>query len=356
LHSKEKKLVCEPDDDHVMRNIDVASYYPSMILEFGFYPPRFTEKFLEVYGNIYKTRLKAKAEKDMVVSDGLKIVLNGSFGKLGSMYSKLYSPDLMLQVTLTGQLMLLMLIEEVTKEGYQVVSANTDGIELVCAKDRREELENIVFEWELETGMIMEEGEYVALYARDVNNYVAVYDDHVKAKGVYSEPTLQKNSEYPIVFNSIRTYLFDKTARIEDTIRNCTDVRQFLTARTVKGGGVWSPPVVNTPEYNKWRDDNVEAYGKSSAGDIPQDVVDANDEFRQKQMKDFGVYLGKIVRWYYSTSGNSIHYQTNGNKVPKSDGARPMMELSDKIPDDLDYEKYIQLAIGHLEDLGVKYE
>ncbi len=250
-----------------------------------------------------------KHSKAKTYNEGGKITINGSFGKLGSMYSKLYAPDLMLQVTLTGQLMLLMLIEEVNHAGYEVVSSNTDGIELICAEDRVEELESLVFEWELQTGMVMDHGEYKALYARDVNNYVAVYDGEVKAKGVYSEATLQKNSEYPIVFKAIRRYLFDKEVLLEDTIRDCEDVRQFLTARTVKGGGVWNEK-----------------------------------------------YLGKVVRWYYSIKGNSIHYKTNGNKVPKSDGAHPMMDLTPSIPADLDYDKYIELAIGHLADLGISYE
>jgi hypothetical protein len=362
LHSKEKKLVCEPTGENVMRNIDVASYYPSMILEFGFYPPRFTEKFLDVYGSIYKTRLKAKKEKNMVVSDGLKIVLNGSFGKLGSMYSKLYAPDLMLQVTLTGQLMLLMLIEELTEKGFTVVSSNTDGIELPVATDRLDELEAIVFDWELKTGMDMEHGQYKALYARDVNNYVAVYDGYAKAKGVYAEPTLSKNSEYPIVFKAIRDYLLNGTPMM-DTLTACKDVRQFLTARTVKGGGVWSKPIVNTPEFIQWNKNNQEAYGYQG-GDIPKDVVEANDKFRQQQMKEEGIYLGKVVRWYYAINGMSIHYKTNGNKVPKSDFAMPYMDLGVArnpdgmyaVPDDLNYEHYRILAEKHLEELGVTNE
>lgn len=61
-----------------------------------------------------------------------KIVLNGTFGKLGSKYSFLYSPNLMIQVTITGQLALLMLIEALEAAGISVVSANTDGIVSRC--------------------------------------------------------------------------------------------------------------------------------------------------------------------------------------------------------------------------------
>ncbi len=145
------------------------------------------------------------------IQSGLKIVNNGSFGKLGSMYSKLYAPDLMLQVTLTGQLMLLMLIEELEEAGISVKSSNTDGVEILCPKSKEALLETIVFDWELNTGMVMEHGHYKALYARDVNNYVAVYDGYTKTKGVYSKPSLMKNSEYPIVFEAIREYLLNGT-------------------------------------------------------------------------------------------------------------------------------------------------
>ena len=312
LHSKEKSLAVTPENGEVMRNIDVASYYPSMILEFGFYPKRLTDKFLSVYDKIYRTRLKAKAEKNMVVSDGLKIVLNGSFGKFGSMYSKLYAPDLMLQVTITGQLMLLMLIEQVEALGLGVVSSNTDGIELVCPEDRVDELEALVFDWELTTGMVMEHGEYKALYARDVNNYVAVYNGYVKSKGVFAEPTLSKDSEYPIVFEAVREYLLNKVP-VEETINACKDINQFATSRVVKYGGWW----------------------------------------RQK-------YIGKIVRFVYIEEGGPITYTSpktgKDNKVAKSDGCFPVMDLPDKLVHGLDFKRYIDIAIKTLGTLGVEYE
>jgi len=53
----------------------------------------------------------------------LKTLLNGSFGKLGSRYSIFYAPTEMLQVTITGQLALLMLIEMMELCGIPVVSA-----------------------------------------------------------------------------------------------------------------------------------------------------------------------------------------------------------------------------------------
>lgn len=393
LHSQEKSLVVEPNEDELLRNIDVTSYYPSMILEFGFYPKRLTPRFLTVYKKIYDTRndpdvgaksMQKQLAKEIfdegkfdddpsyrevkieefnrakAVNEGLKIVLNGSFGKLGSMYSKLYAPDLMLQVTITGQMMLLMLIEELESKGFSVKSSNTDGMEIICPKDRQAELEVIVFDWELRTGMQMEHGTYKGLYARDVNNYVAVYDGYTKAKGVYAEPTLSKNSEYPIVFTAIRKYLLDGTP-MEDTINDCSDITQFITARAVKGGGEWydGSKVKNSTEYEEYIADALRYYGGFGSGRGRKDtkLENRNIAHRDKQREALSPqYLGKQVRWYYSKEGHTIHYKSNHNKVPKSDGAKPMMDIPNSFPADLDYTRYMDLAKGHLKDLGVDYE
>jgi len=314
LHSQEKKMVSLSDENYIMRNADVASYYPSMIIEFGYSPKQFGEHFSEIYEGFYWSRnhpvTGSKVRGDKVSSDSTKLTLNGIFGKLGSKWSKLYAPDLMLQVTLSGQLLLLMLIEQLELKGFEVKSSNTDGIEYLCERSRQAEAEAIIYDWELDTGMVMEHGAYAGLYARDVNNYVAVYDKYAKAKGAYTEASIKKNAEYIIVFEAIKKYLLNNIP-LEDTINKCDDIREFIICRNADGGGVW----------------------------------------REE-------YLGKVVRWYYSTDGDPITYKKNGNKVAKSDGAKPIMDLpvNNEIPRDLDKDFYIELAIKHLGDLGVEYE
>lgn len=258
-----------------------------------------------------ENEIKADIAKYETIRDGFKIVLNGSFGKFGSKYSKLYSPDLLLATTITGQLTLLMLIEQLESNGISVVSANTDGLEYYCPRDKISLAEAIIFDLELITGFEMEHGTYEGLYARDVNNYVAKYNDKVKAKGIYSETTLSKGLQTPIVFEAVRKYIQDGTP-MEDTIKACAVVNGFLAARTVNGGAIYK-----------------------------------------------GEYLGKMVRYYYSAKGASIHYKTNGNLVPKTgegNGVKPMMDMLPNIPTDLDYNWYFNEAIEMLNDLGVKYE
>jgi hypothetical protein len=309
LHSCEKSQSVVAQDNQILADFDVASYYPSIILKLKLAPQSMGSDFLLIYQDIVTERLQAKARGDKLTADTLKIVINGSFGKLGSMYSALYAPELMIQTTITGQLCLLMLIEWVESVGAKVVSANTDGIVVLCDKAREKWLEEAMFDWMLTTSFELERADYRSIHSRDVNNYIAVKPDgKAKRKGVYAEPVLSKNPDFTIVTDAVATFL-SKGAPIEDTIRGSTDVRGFVTLRQVTGGGMWR-----------------------------------------------GEYLGKAVRFYYSTepmANECITYAKNSNKVPRSDQAKPLMDLPEKLPDDVDFERYVSMAREALKDLGV---
>lgn len=341
LHSSEVSVSHCTDEDNLLIDADVASYYPSMIIENNFVPRSFGANFLKVYSDIYRRRLAAKGI-NMTVAETLKIVLNGSFGKLGSPYSILYSPDLMIQVTVTGQLSLLMLIERLELAGIPVVSANTDGIVSRVPRELRGRYETILFDWELDTGMVLETNAYRSLHSRDVNNYIAITDKgKVKLKGAYAESGpgipgafgLKKNPNTEVCTDAVVAYLKDGTP-IEDTIERCNDIRKFLTIQRVSGGAVFLPKHEDQLRYCGMTDEEMaEAVALGSA-----------------------VEIGKAIRWYYSTDGAaSFNYKTNGNTVSRSDGAMPLMELPDELPDDIDYDWYVREAYGILKDIGVQF-
>lgn len=310
LHSTEKKTAHFAGPNTILKDVDVTSYYPYIILNCGLYPLHLGPNFLIVFRSIVERRVAAKRRGDKVIADSLKIVVNGTFGKLGSMFSILYSPDLLIQVTITGQLSLLMLIERLELAGIPVVSANTDGIVIKCPKQLEPTMDAIVQQWEIDTGFATEETLYKALYSRDVNNYIAVkdpctwkpedeLDDRVKTKGVFATPGLSKNPQNEISVIAIKELLINNKP-IEQTIRSCNDITKFLNVRTVKGGA-------------------VKLYEKEQPG----------------------LYLGKAIRWYYGKDiPGEIVYAKSGNKVPKSDGAQPLMDLPDVFPSDVDYERY----------------
>lgn len=310
LHSSEQTKAHRASDTLLILDRDVASYYPAIIIETELYPQHLGLDFLTVYRNIRDTRIAAKREGRKTEADTLKIVLNGSFGKFGSPYSVLYSPDLLIQTTLTGQLALLMLIEWLEQAGVPVVSANTDGIVLACPASRYKEAVSVFERWEKVTGFETEETRYRALYSRDVNNYIALKEKGgCKLKGAYAEPEPVASS-WPSPHNQICVtaaceYLEHGTP-VELTVLASSDIRQFLTVRTVNGGAMWR-----------------------------------------------GNYVGKAVRWYTAKGTNPpMVYRKNGNKVPKSDGCQPCMELPETFPTDLDHDYYIHEARNILRDIG----
>ncbi|MBB5986015.1 hypothetical protein [Sphingobium lignivorans] len=331
LHSTEKNRAVHSDEDYVLFDFDVASYYPAIILNAGLYPKALGREFIDVYREIRDERVAAKRAGDKTKDKGLKIALNGCFGKLGSKYSVLYAPHLMIAITLGGQLALLMLIERAERAGIQVVSGNTDGVVFRCPRELAGNvvkqrldgglLAEIVEEWERETGFELEATEYSSLYNESVNSYLAFQPDgkvKVKGKGWTGRhdndirTQLMKNPFAEVVTLAVIAYIRDGVP-LEETIRACTDLRDFVSVVNVKGGGTWR-----------------------------------------------GEYLGKVVRYYWSTDGDGIFYkeanESTGNhkQVSNTDGAKPLMNLpaDGALPDDIDYDRYVHEAREKLMNIG----
>jgi hypothetical protein len=317
LHSSEQSVSYKSDDEFILVDKDVISYYPFIILNLELAPPHLGESFLHVYRTIVDRRIEAKRAGNKAAADSLKIVVNGTFGKLGNMYSIIYSPDLLFQVTLTGQLTLLLLIERLEYAGIHVISANTDGIAIKCPRPLKSKMDSIVHEWEFDTRFETESSEFTALYSRDVNNYIALKTDgKIKSKGAYAKPSypaeqLHKNPTSGICLDAVLLYLTESIP-IETTIRACIDITKFVSVRTVRGGAARVQPSGNS-------------------------------------------YIGRTVRWYYATGvEGELVYITSGNKVPRSDGAKELMVLPDSLPEDIDYSWYIKEAERILIDIGAK--
>jgi len=318
LHSTEKRAAYVCDGTFTLRDRDVTSYYPLTMLNTGLVPPQLGMYFAKVFRSILERRVAAKHAGDKNTAETLKIVLNGTFGKLGQPTSILYAPNLLIQTTITGQLSILMLIERLELAGISVVSANTDGIVSKVPKELSDRFFAICFDWECDTGYTTEETRYEALYSRDVNNYLAFYKDKtgavkVKRKGAYGErgPGLpgaagqKHNPDAEVCSLAVIEYLKNGTP-VEDFIHNCTDVRKFVIVRRVTGGATLD-----------------------------------------------GEYIGKVVRWYQAIgTSDCLRYAKDNKRVPSSDGAKPMMVLQDEIPDDLDYDWYIRECYAILSEIG----
>ena len=372
LHSTEKSAVHVSDQQYVLKDVDVESFYPRIILNQQLFPKHLGKNFLRVYDMLVTRRLAAKHAKDTVVANSLKIVINGSYGKLGSKWSILYAPDLLIQTTLTGQLVLLMLIERIELAGIAVVSANTDGIVIKCPREREEELNGIIKQWEVETNFKTEETRYGALYSRDVNNYVAVYEKpkkekdgtftYAKTKGAFSKPGLSKNPTNQICSEAVVKLLSERTP-VSDTIYGCKDIRKFVSVRSVTGGAVKVLGTNYNPdqsEHNKKKIVTENGWYATSGGNWGRTQPDESlfectlEEAYQRSCEVTTTqYLGKSIRWYYANDQEGeIIYAKNGNKVPRTEGACPCMDLPDELPTNIDYDWYMRETEKILVEIG----
>lgn len=339
LHSQEKSVTHLADLNTILEDDDFDSFYPYIIISQRLFPSHLGEAFLQVYETIVRTRINAKRQaaackasgdkegekRWKVIADSLKITINGSFGKLGNKYSTIYAPQLMLQVTITGQLILLMLIEQLELAGIQCISANTDGVISKFNPGQNATKRAVIKEIERVTGFTTEATRYGGVYNRDVNNYLATklkFDkasnqwtnevEECKVKGIYSEKgsalnsVLSKNPETLICSDALQAFIC-KGIPIEKTISECKDIRRFTALKNVKGGG-----------------------------------------------EKGGKYLGKVVRWYYAKNeAGYIAYVGSGNKVSKTDGARPLMDLPTEFPNDINYNWYVKEARDMMYDIGL---
>jgi len=338
IHSKEKSISHYSNDKYVIREFDVRMYYPSLIVNNKISPPHIGNAYLEVYQAFLDLRQQIKNKlktltfgtvehyETFLDDAALKIILNSLFGKLGSKWSCFFSPGQLISTTISGQLEILMLIEKLELNGVFVISGNTDGVLCKIPIEKENLTYDIICDWELETGYIMENENYVSVHSRDVSNYIAIksysinnetelYSDNkynIKGKGAYSEQRslfykLRKNPTCDICAESVKMYLKSNN-NIERYILDCTDFTKFITVRTVNGGAIKN-----------------------------------------------GEYVGKVIRWYYGLHEiDAIYYSNNGNKVPKSDGAVPCMTLPDSMPTDIDYNWYITEAYKILKEIGLQ--
>lgn len=347
LHSQESKTkhIAVPGK-LILRTADVRSYYPSLILNAGMYPPQMGPLFLTIYQTIYTSRLEAKSAAKRAGLEpheykvlktkegGYKIVLNGTFGKLFSRYSTFYAPELGIAVTMAGQLSLLMLIERLHLIGARIVSANTDGIEILFPVEMEWMVVSTIRWWEQKTGLGMDQEDYAALYSRDVNNYISVhFDGTTKRKGVFRESGLEENKhpDCDICADAVVAFLTTGTPLIT-TIMGCKDIRKFVRIRGVSGGGVY------LQDGAGWRH-----------------ITQTNEKGKSEIVGvEGGVYLAsKAVRWYYGRTAGHIAITKNGNKVAGSDGATPVMKLPEVFPEhDINYQTYLDMAEAMLEDIG----
>ena len=241
IHSVNKPSIFIAKEDEVISDVDVASLYPSLIIEYGFYPPHLGKEFLEVYKGIKDERIEAKHNGNKLKNLTLKLSINGLSGNLQSEFSWCYSPKTVMRIRINGQLLLLMLAEKLISIGCQIIQANTDGLFVLRKKKDEQKFKDVCKWWENLTKLELEEDRFERFYQFAINDYLGVLEGYkdsknpklLKKKGLFIDSvTLGKGMQPMIIPKAINANLADNIP-VEETIRNCKDINEFITYQKV---------------------------------------------------------------------------------------------------------------------------
>lgn len=360
LHSQhDTKRHLQASPTLALADWDVASYYPSLLIAAGLIPKLPDGKgevFLQTYKDIFAKRIEAKRSGDKLTANSLKLVLNSTFGKLGNQFCSFYSPDLMLAVTITGQLNLLCLIDAIERvPTVQCESANTDGIMLSYHPDHAAEVAAVIQANSQLTGFEYEETPYREIAIRDVNSYIAVTTDgKAKRKGAFSKAGVMEgtNPTFQICAEAAARYMADRTP-IETTVNECDDIREFVAIRNVTGGGIQHIYSVNVDDWQLVKDLGTKDNEWYSAR--LDKTVTRKSRPKPVPMGAGGKPFGRVARWYRSTKRyQPLTYVTSGNRVPDTEQAKLCLDLPTTFPNDIQFSWYIDRAYEMLESSGVK--
>ena len=204
-------------------SIDVASYYPALMIEYGYLSRSVAVP--EKYRQIRDERIRLKKEKSPI-QQPYKIVLNSTYGAMKDKYNALYDPRQANNVCVGGQLLLLDLIEKLAPYG-KLIQSNTDGIILKTEERLLDEIQAICREWEQRTRMTLETERFVRIFQKDVNNYLILREDKTyKAKGAYVKKLDVLDNDLPIVNQALVQY-FVCGAPLAQTIRGSKNLMDF---------------------------------------------------------------------------------------------------------------------------------
>lgn len=304
LHASVPSQVVYSDDDYQIVDVDVASYYPNLAIKNRLFPAHLGDVFCDIYLDVYeqrKSHAKGTPENAM-----LKLALNGVYGDSNNVYSPFYDPFYTMSITINGQMLLCMLVEQLIKiPGLTMVQCNTDGVTFRCPRQYMEHQRTVCKWWENVTLLELEEALYSRFIVRDVNNYIAEYEGgELKRKGAY---------EYNLQWHQDQSALVVPKAA-EAALVHGKDIREFI-------------------------ENHDDDYDFMCRAKVPRSN---NLMMRWPEYDNAEIELASIVRYYVSKDGGTLV------KVAPPTGELGTWKRATKVSDTL-YEQVMMEIIGSPE-------
>ena len=190
-----KKGIYESDKNYIIKSFDVTSFYPNLAIRNKWAPAHINNAaFCEIYESFFEDR-KKYSKKDPL-NYVYKILLNSTYGLSNEDNSFLKDSMFTMRITCNGQLLLVMLVEELCESipGARPIMVNTDGGEIIIPREYEEKYHEICKRWEERTKLELEFETYEKLIIPDVNNYIGIYG----GKEISKEDAVKKiKTEFP---------------------------------------------------------------------------------------------------------------------------------------------------------------
>ena len=328
IHGAKDSGVYEAYPGWTIMTSDVTSFYPNLAIKNKFHPAHLPQKeFGDLYEWFFEERKKIpKTDPKNYV---YKIILNSTYGLTGDENSFLYDPQMTMQITINGQLLLSMLYEMLCleiPEGIPLMQ-NTDGLEMMIPTSAVSKYMEVCDKWCLLTQLQLEHDEYSKMVIADVNNYIAVHKSgKVKCKGKFEWEDLEKkkvamlhkNKSFLIIPKAIYAY-FVNGILPEQFLAENKSVYDYCAGVKAKGGWYYEERSLVKGELvtNK---------------------------------------LQKIVRYYVTKSGNKILKRHPDGREMQVEAGQWMQKTVNKIDPSIPYEAYDIDTEYYLENIYKQIE
>ena len=240
IHTIHTPKIFLPKDDEFIGHADVASMYPSLLIEYQFGPRHLGKLFCDLFAGLKAERLEAKRTGQKVKNLFLKIVLNSPTGKMQQEVSWMYDPFNVFKIRINGQLILLLLVDRLLALGCEIIQCNTDGVVYRAKKGLKQAILDAIAEVEKLTRLEFESDEYEAFYQYAINDYFGVKTDEIEKKGMFITETKLGKGLSPVVIPKAVINYFTTGESIEHYIRNDKNINDFLISTAVdKKFEVW---------------------------------------------------------------------------------------------------------------------
>jgi len=241
IHTIHTPKIFLPKDDEFIGHADVASMYPSLLIEHQLGPRHLGKLFCDLFAGLKTERLEAKRTGQTIKNMFLKIVLNSPTGKMQQEVSWMYDPFNVFKIRINGQLILLLLVDRLLALGCEIIQCNTDGVVYRAKKGLKQAISDAIAEVEKLTRLEFETDEYEAFYQYAINDYFGVkrgyYESKdfelIERKGMFITETKLGKGLSPVVIPKAVINYFVTGESIESFIKNDRDIRDFLMSQAV---------------------------------------------------------------------------------------------------------------------------